>query len=165
MAFEPNFSISQQLGTSNICTFTDTSTGSDSNITGMKIYMRKADDTYLVNGTNWALNTQKDIDILYRDYALFVRVDWVDGSLDILYTKEYAVDFTAYTSNFINELTQQETAIPNIENTVDYFQSKGQLQTLVSDANRAIQYGGDYKKAQVFLDNAYYIINNQTKFF
>ena len=165
MAFVPNFSISQSLGTPNICTFTDTSTGSDSAITGMKIYMLKADDTYLVDGLNWALGTQREVNRLNRDYALYVTVNWLDGSLNILYTKSYAVDFTAYTSNFINELTQQETALPSIEFTVEYFESKGQLQTLLDDSNQAIALGADYKKSQVFLDQAYYIINNKNRFF
>lgn len=165
MAFVPNFSISQSLGTPNICTFTDTSTGSDSAIVGKKIYMLKADGTYLVDGRNWASNTQKEINDLNRDYALYVTVNWLDGSLNILYTKSYAVDFTAYTSNFINELTQQETALPSIEFTVEYFESKGQLQTLLDDSNQAIALGADYKKSQVFLDQAYYIINNKNRFF
>lgn len=165
MAFVPNFSISQSLGTPNICTFTDTSTGSDSAIVGKKIYMLKADGTYLVDGRNWASNTQKEINDLNRDYALYVTVNWLDGSLNILYTKSYSVDFTAYTSNFINELTQQETALPSIEFTVEYFESKGQLQTLLDDSNQAIALGADYKKSQVFLDQAYYIINNKNRFF
>jgi hypothetical protein len=165
MAFEPNFSISQALGTPNICTFTDTSTGSDIAIVGMKIYMLKADGTYLVNGVAWDLNTQKKITSLNRDYALYVTVDWLDVSGAILYTKSYAVDFVAYTSNFINGLTQQETALPSIEFTVEYFESKGLLQTLVDNSNQAIALGADYKKSQVFLDQAYSIINNQTRFF
>ena len=87
MAFVPNFSISQSLGTPNICTFTDTSTGSDSDIFGMKIYMEKADGTLLVDGLNWALGTEREVNKLNRDYGLYVTVNWVDGSLAILYTK------------------------------------------------------------------------------
>jgi hypothetical protein len=170
MAYNPNFSISQTLGTPNIITWTDTSVGSDGTIAKVRIYFLKADGSYFKNGS---LNyfeypypaDSTDIDILNRDYGLSITTEWLSSTNVVLYSKNYAMDFIAYTSNFINGLTQQETALPSIEFTVDYFQQKGHLQTLVDDANQAIALGADYKKAQVFLDQAYYITNNQTRFF
>jgi hypothetical protein len=170
MSFNENFSISQTLGTPNICTFKDTSTGSDGEIELRKIYLLKADGTYIKDGVNnyfsWNYNDETiDLDVINRDYGLSVTVEWLNGVGAILYTKNYKVDLVAYTSNFINELTQQETALPSIRFTLDYFQKKGQLQTLVECADKAIMYGADYKKAQVFLNEAYGIINDKNKYF
>jgi hypothetical protein len=169
MSFAQNFSVSQTLGTPNIITFTDTSVGSDVLITERRIYLLKADGTYIKSINNywlWSIaQATKEIDAINRDYGLSITVKWCDVTGSTLYEKNYKMDFVAYTSNFINELTQQETALPSIEFTVDYFQQKGHLQTLVDDSNQAIALGADYKKAQVFLDQAYYIINNQTRFF
>lgn len=169
MPLTPNFSVSQTLGLPNIITFTDTSTGGDVAITERRIYLLKADGTYIKSTRNYWLwgigDDTMDIDAINRDYGLSITVQWCDVAGDPLYEKTYAVDFIAYVSNFLNELTQQETALPSIQFTVDYFQQKGHLQTLVDDANQAIALGADYKKAQVFLDQSYYIINNQTRFF
>lgn len=166
----PNFSVSQTLGLPSVLTFTDTSTGSDVDIEQRRIYFLKADGTYIKNGVSnfygWAYpDSPTEFDVLNRDYGLSITVQWLNGASTVLYEKNYKMDFVAYTSNFINGLTQQETALPSIEFTVDYFQQKGHLQTLVDDSNQAIALGADYKKAQVFLDQAYYIINNQTRFF
>jgi len=170
MPLVPNFSVSQTLGSPNIITWTDTSTGSDVAITKVRIFFLKADGTYLKNGS---LNyfeypypaAPTDIGVMNRDYGLSITTEWLNVSNTVLYTKNYKMNFVAYTSNFIDGLTQQETALPSIEFTVDYFQQKGHIQTLVDDSNQAIALGADYKKAQVFLDQAYYIINNQTRFF
>jgi hypothetical protein len=170
MPLTPNFSVSQTLGLPNVITFTDTSTGSDGAIEIRRIFLLKADGTYIKDGVNnyfsWDYADDTiELDVINRDYGLSITVQWLDGSFNILYTKNYKVDLVAYVSNFINGLTQQETALPSIEFTVDYFQQKGHLQTLVDDSNQAIALGADYKKSQVFLDQAYYIINNQTRFF
>jgi hypothetical protein len=166
MSFAPNFQVSQSLGNVSVATFTDTSTGSDVAIVGRTISLLKADGTYLLQNGVWALaSPSKDENILNRDYGLYGTVNWVDVSGNVLYSKSYTMCFVGYTKNFINGLTQQETALPNISGGVNYWDSKAKLQTLVDDADQAISMGNDYVKAQSFLDEAYYIINNQNRFF
>jgi hypothetical protein len=167
MPLVPNFSVSQSLGNPSVLTFTDTSTGSDSAIEQRRIYLEKADGTLITgNFIGWLYpDSPVEFDVLNRDYGLKVKVEWLDGSNNILYVKIYEMGFVAYTSNFINELTQQETALPNIVGGINYWSSKAELILLVDNVNKAIALGADYKKTQVFLNNAYEMISNQTKYF
>lgn len=170
MSFVENFTVSQSLGTPSIITFTDTSTGSDVDITSRRIFLLKSDGSYIKDGANnyffWSYNDASiDLDVFNRDYGLYVTVQWLDNLYNPLYIKNIAIATVAYTKNFINGLTQQETALPNIVGGVNYWDSKAKLQTLVDDADQAIGYGSDYVKAQSFLNQAYYLINNQTRFF
>jgi hypothetical protein len=48
MAISPNFTASQNSGTPNIITLTDTSTGSDGTIAKRRVYLLQSDGTYLV---------------------------------------------------------------------------------------------------------------------
>ena len=87
MSFNPSFTAKQLYATPRILRVTDTSTGSDANILGRRVYLRKDDGTYLVpNGTTtdfiaWDIfNSFIDIDVLNIDYALEVKVDWIDDS-------------------------------------------------------------------------------------
>ena len=73
--------------------------------------------------------------------------------------------FVANVDNFINGLTQQETALPNIVGGANYWSSKAKIMGLVEDATQAVVMGGDYKKAQTFLNATLEMMNNQTNYF
>ena len=83
--FVPSFAVSQNLGFPSVIVLTDTSTGTDETISQRNVYLQKADGTFLVpEGTTtnyivWSivLNTIS-IDVLDKDYALNVMVDYVN---------------------------------------------------------------------------------------
>jgi hypothetical protein len=85
MAFNPSFTVKQLYATPNILRVTDTSTGSDANITGRRVFLRKDDGTYLVpSGTTTdyidfplSLGSYIDIDVLDKDYAFEYKVQWL----------------------------------------------------------------------------------------
>ncbi len=83
MSFSPSFSFSQPIGNPSIIIFTDTSSGSDANITTRKIYLRKSDGLYLVpTGTTtdyieWSYSDSTiEVDVLEKDRALSITVQW-----------------------------------------------------------------------------------------
>ena len=91
MSFLPSFTVSQPVGENNIVTVTDTSTGTDSAINARRVYLRKSDGTFLVpEGTatdyvDWAwADTSIDIDVLDKDYALEITVEWLEDPLFFL---------------------------------------------------------------------------------
>lgn len=91
MSFLPSFTVSQPIGENNIVTVTDTSTGTNSAINARRVYLRKSDGTFLVpEGTatdyvDWAwVDTSIDIDVLDKDYALEITVEWLEDPLFFL---------------------------------------------------------------------------------
>ena len=90
MALTPNFSASQNYGTPNIITLTDTSTGSDATITKRRIYLLQSNGTYLVptgtttNYIDWDMTntTTREpltiaLNVLTQDTALSITVEWL----------------------------------------------------------------------------------------
>lgn len=90
MPFIPSFTATQLYATPTILRIVDTSTGSDSNITGRKVYLRQANGSYLVPSgittdyIDFPLGSDYiDIDVLDVDYALEIKVEW-DGNHSFL---------------------------------------------------------------------------------
>ena len=84
MPFIPSYTVEQLQLNPNILRFTDTSTGSDLDIAGRRIYLQQSNGEYLVNeGTTtdyieWALGSSTiDINVLDKDYALKIVVQWL----------------------------------------------------------------------------------------
>ena len=169
----PNFSVTQSTGRPSALTFVDTSTGSDGAITSRRIYIQKVDGTYLVtDGTTtdymvWSYLVQTILlaGILQRDYGVYVTVGWYDVSGTELYTKSYAMSFTAYGINLTNRLTQAETDVTKIVGNTTYWRNKAKLITDIDSARQAIAEGSDYRKAQVFLDITYNLATFKNKYF
>ena len=162
MSFAPSFSALQQLGTPSVITFIDTSAGSDVLIVSRRITLLKADGTNLYQASNWLIaDISKSVDVLTKDYGLYVTVDWLSSSGSVLYSKYYAMTFVAYSSIFLSRLTQQEMALPNVTGGANYWENKAKLILLVDNAQKATSKGNDYKKAQVFLNKAFQLMNNQ----
>lgn len=168
MALTPNFTVSQSSGTPNIITASDTSTGSDVAITQRRIFLLKADGTYLVptgtttNYIQWAwANSTIALNVLTKDTALAITVQWLDINNTVLYTKTISFGFTAYNETFYYSLTQGEVPIvtPTMINT-NYYQNKMQLRVFIDSGNQAISFASDIYSAQVAYDNATYLVTN-----
>lgn len=169
MPLTPNFSASSNSGSPSIITFVDTSTGSDSSITGRRLYMLQADGTYLVpSGTTtdyvvWALaDSSISVDVLTQDTALSVTVDWVDINNTVLYTKTIAFGFDAFGWNFYYGLTQTQIPItnPSVALSTNYYYNKMVLRVLLDSAEQAISYASDIYSAQVCFDSETFMIQN-----
>jgi len=171
MAITPNFTASVNFSSPRILSLTDTSTGTDGTLTTRRVYLQKADGTYLVpTGTttnyivwNYAVSFI-DIDVLDIDYALSIEIRWMAGSTE-QYTDSKLFDFTTYSENFYYQLTQYQSSIPKLVDDSGYYLNKLKLRVCIDEANQAISLGGDVKSSQAALDRAKYLIDNQTTFF
>lgn len=167
MAFVPDFVAIQPFGTPNLIEITDTSTGSDSRIVTRRIYIRKADGSYIVEEGNTENYTEWDypdmaitLDVFTKDIACEVTVEWLDDypspTVDpiVLYNKIIMYGFTEYSEMFDYGLTQMLTANPLLINDNDYFPHKSDLRTSIDSGNQAIIYAQDLFAAQQCYDRA-----------
>lgn len=153
---------------------TDSSTGSDPTITTRRIYLYKADNTTLVpEGTTtpyieWPIAEGPiTLDVLDRDYALMITVQWLAGAV-VTYTYTNYYPFLANTLTFLFGLSTSQSAQmfnPNILTSTNFFLNKAKVWTFVKDAANAISFGNDLTKAQLALDEAYDYIVNEDKYF
>lgn len=140
---------------------TDTSTGEDANITQRAVYLRNSKGQFVVpEGTTtdyilWDIDdTSIDIDVLTKDMALTVIVQWLDVTDVVLYDKTLLSCLSAYSVQFdyglISALAQ------NFKRTTDmrFDEMRFQLRLHVDDANQAVTLGGDIVSAQASLDLA-----------
>lgn len=166
------FTASQTIGSPSIVTLTDAHVGTDSNVTQRRAYLQTAASTYLVpTGTTtsyvqWALaDTSINIDALTKDYALSIKVQWLDVTNVVLYEKIILYDFTMYSETFYYGLTQNQTSSPNIVNDTNYYNNKMILRCNIDEANNAVTYGSDITSSQAALDRATYLITNENIFY
>jgi len=172
MPFTQNFSMSQSFGTPSVVTATDTSTGSDAAIASRKITLTTYNGTTLVPaGTTttfvaWPLLTNPlSIDALDKDYALSIRVDWLDAGGTVLYTKTQLYQFSMYNEEFYYSLTSRQSSVPSIIMDNVYYMNKLKLRVNLDSAQQAVFYGEDISSAQYCLDAATELRLNQNKYF
>lgn len=171
MPLTVSISVTQNTGTPSEFTISDTSTGSDGSITSRRVYLTKSDGTYLVpDGTltdyiEWDIGeTSITIDVLERDTALEILVQWLAGAV-VTYSYENSYVFTAYTNTFLYNLSVDQSSNPAIINATDFFANKTKMYSYVKEAENAIDIGVDITKAQFAMDKAYEMILNEDKYF
>lgn len=171
MALTVSFTASVNYSSPSVLTLTDTSTGTDNTITTRRVYLQKADGTYLVpTGTTtnyivWDYSVSFiDIDVLDVDYALSIVIDWLAGTT-IEYTDNKLFAFTTYSEQFYYYLTQTQSSLPKIIDDSPYYSNKLKLRVNIDEAVQAIALGSDIQSSQAALDRAKYLIDNQTTFF
>lgn len=172
MPLVQSFSVSQTIGAESVLTIEDTSTGSDATITSRRVYLTKADGTYLVpDGTStdyieWSIDdTTIDIDCLDKDYCLNIIVQWLDATPNVDYSATSLTLLTLYTKQFLYELTQRQAGNPVLVNDGDYFVNKSELQTELDSAIQAVELASDQLGAQMCMDRATDIRTNSTYLF
>lgn len=155
MALTPNFSTSQTPGQPSIVTLQDTSTGSDVNITQRRIYFKKDDGTFKVpSGTSteyvawaYALSTIS-VDMLDKDYAFAIIVQWLDAGNVVLYDKTIPTGLTLYNETNDYGRTQKLSGNPLLINDDDFWERKEIMRTQIDSGNQAITFAGDLFAAQ-----------------
>ena len=170
--FVPNFQVSQNFSTPTILSLVDNSTGSDVNIAGRRVYLQKSDGTYLVpSGTTtdfvaWSLAVSFiNIDVLNKDYALNIRVDWVNAGGSMLYTKNGTYRFAFNAEFFAYTLAEKLATTPIINGSYDFMGAAYDLELFIAGSKSAIEFGGNIQASQASLDKAKYLIDNAPKFF
>ncbi len=161
MPLTQNFSATQILGEPSEIVLTDTSTGSDVLVTSRRVYIQTADGSYLVeDGTTtdyevWSIaDTSIILDVLPKDYAVLITVQWLNASDAVLYSKSGKSGFTMYNDTFDYGLTQMLAANPLLINDNAYQSNKFLLQTYISSGDEALSYAGDLYSAQQCYDKA-----------
>lgn len=175
--FTGNYTIAQNSDISSI-TITDTSdyTSEPKNtFNGRKIYLYLSGSGTLVpEGTTTSYidfpfsgGDSITLNVLDRDYAINVKVVWepISPQPNSVYEKEGLVAFTSNSENFYYELTSNEASNPNIIRDSGYWDNKSQLRTYIDSAQQAVTNANDIVSAQAALDQAYYLMVNQSKFF
>jgi len=166
MPFTPGFSTSQTIGLPNKINFTDTSTGTDTNIVSRRVFMRDAANDYLVeigtttNYEDWTIASPPldplsiSFDVLKKDTALYITVQWLNVSNTILYEKSYLTGFTLYNESFDYQMTQVLSGNPLLINDHNFFANKSQLRVSIDSGNQAIFLAADIFGGQQCYDRA-----------
>jgi hypothetical protein len=172
----PNFSTSQTLGVPSSINIVDTSIDIDPAITSRRVYLQKADGTYLVQeGTTtdyefWALaDISITLDVLNKDYALLVTVNWIDDTTipnpTVVATKQYVLGFTLYNETFDYQLTQVLSGNPLVINDRNFFANKSKLRVAIDSGNQALYFAVDLYSGQRCYDEATNLRLNSPYFF
>lgn len=176
MALTPLFECAVSYANRSILKITDTSTGSDNAISARRVTLQLSDGTYLTtSGTTTNIVTARfawsyavsfiDLNVLDRDYAINITVEWLNSSNVVLYTKALVFDFTTY-SEFGNLQGLKTLASnPDIINDANFFLNKIKLTVGIDDANNAISLGTDIGSSQAALDRCKRLLDNKTLFF
>lgn len=161
MPIVPLFNVSQTIGNPSIITLTDVSTGTDVAITQRRVLLQESNGNYLVPaGTTtsyvqWSyLEPSISINALDKDYALYITVQWLNVTNNVLYTKTTLYEFSLYNRTFSYSLVRRQASIPTIINDTNWLNNKIWLRVSLEDAVEAISLGGDISASQNCLDNA-----------
>ena len=174
MPFVPLFSVTQSSSDFTEVSSLDLSTGTDAAITQRRIFFTKSDGTYLTTDAandedyfQWALATNPltIADLLDKDYALSIVVQWLDVSNAVLYSKTVLYDFSAYEQYFLYNLTTAQASNPALLNNQNFYLSKVTLRCQVDDAEQAVVLGSDIYSAQAANNRGMFIVNNPKTFF
>ncbi len=169
MAFNSDFTASQGINVQDF-TLTDTSTGSDPNLTSRSISLYKTDNTLLGGAViSWPLSdgaTKLISGLLLRDYSLNIVVTWASSSPipGSTYTKAHVATFGGNSNEFAYGLLQQIAAQQSITSDDGFLYNLALVNSDIRNAYRANFYS-DQGNAQAALDRIYYFIVNQNKFF
>jgi len=175
MAFAGAYTAVQQAPNSNQnVVFTDTSTGSDVNLTGRQIRPYDAAGNLVLPAGNttgfidWPLPlaTPLTVNLLPKDLALVITVNWISSAPigGSTYVATTLFGFTGYSDAFIYQLIENLSANPALRNDANWSYYFGRAQNDVDSVVRAIA-NLSIVNAQENLDDMKYIIDNESKFF
>lgn len=169
MAFAGDYSTSQGVDVQSFV-ITDTSTGSDPNLTTRSISLFKTDNTLLGGSAiAWPLSdgsTKLISALLTKDYSLNIVVEWSSSSPipGSTYTKAGIVTFVGNSDLFAEGLLQQIGARQGITNDAGFESNLALVNSDIENALRAASYA-DQGNSQQCLDRIYNKIVNQNLYF
>lgn len=169
MSFNGGFSVSSLIVPGGF-TINDTSTGSDSNLTGRTISLIQSDGTLLGGTTiDFPLSSGSSItlNVLNIDYCLLILVTWQSSSplpSPSTYSASGLFNFVGNSRAFEDQQIGAIQSNPNILNDTGFYDSLGKLQTDIDCSIQAAS-TGQQSSAQAALSRIQYMIINQNKFF
>lgn len=159
MSFSPFFTAVSVSGYPSQILLTDTSSGSDGAIVSRRVYIATCTGSYLVpSGTTteysvWNLiNTTINLDVLSKDYAVLITVQWVNVSGVVLYDTSAKFGFTLYNETCDYGLTTVMSSNPLLINDNNFFKNKSQLREAIDSGNQALVIAADLYNAQQAYD-------------
>jgi hypothetical protein len=147
MPLTPDFSVTQSTVDYRDISFIDTSTGSDPAIESRRIFLLKTNGDYLTtevtNYIPWSYDDSTiDInDLIDKDYALLVTVEWLDVDGEILYTSTKVCGFQIYNLTAEYNIIQALTVSPVVAvSQKDYWYNLGRVQTWSDNVDWSVYY-------------------------
>lgn len=173
MALSPAFTVAQNPLTPANVLITDTSTGSDGAITQRRVYVTDYDGTYYVPPSTTTNYTQWDyadasinlVQLLTKDTAASIQVDWLDVSDTVLYTLTQQYPLAKFEKQFLYYLVQLQGLTPSVPIDTNYNANVAILWTCVLGGINAVENFDDIAAGQNCFDRGTYMILNQDKFF
>ncbi len=172
MALSPNFSTSQTYGYPSRINFEDTSTGSDVTIVERRIFLQDNAGNYIVeNGTTtnyevWPIaDLTITLDVLLKDYALNIRVDWVDINGDVVETLTVLTVFVLYAITYYINLTKYMSANNKLKDNANFFIKFVSLLCYIKQAQDAVTLMNDISSSQRALTQAKELIDAPNNFY
>ena len=172
MPFTGTFTIAAAAGF-NVFTLTDTSDYTDepkNTFSGRRVTLYTTDLSTLVPSDiittyinfPYAGGDTITIDVMSRDYALNVVVDWIstapqEGSV---YQADLICGFESYNVNYEYGVIQALTARPSIQQDVNYWVNLGKVQNEIENSTQAVYYQ-EQVYAQAAMNRAANILSNQ----
>lgn len=146
---------------------TDTSTGSDGNISSRSIALYTAANVLLVPPISWAYPSPNPITInpLTTDIALNIIVTWLSAGGAVLYTASQIAAFTGFGENFNYNLIQTETSSPGILQDVNYQNYVSTLNNYLTNAVKAISIGQSIGNAQAMILKENALVTNSNLYY
>lgn len=169
-----NFSSDQVLGLSNKITLTDLSTGSDGSVVARRVYLTdNKGATYVESGTttayslwsNFPSTTTITLDVLTQDRCLWVRVDWVDISGTVRYSKTVLTLFYLYARTYRIFLVKCMSANEKLPNLANFYYNFIRLNSSIQEAITSVEDITDISSAQAALNRAKELITKPSYFF
>lgn len=161
MSFNPQYNASQILGNPNCINFEDVSSGTDSAITSRRVFIQDAYGSFLVEEGNplqysdWAIaNASIVLDVLSKDKAVRIVVQWLDVDNNILYSASSIAGFTLFNETAMYGVIQALSGNPRNINDNNFFQNLSDMRTDVDSGNQAILFASDIFSAQQCYDRA-----------
>lgn len=172
MAFEPSFTIAQDPLSPSTVVVTDSSTGSDSNITRRIVYISDSAGDYLVpTGTTtdyieWAIaDSTLSVNILTEDTAVYAEVKWLDINDTVLYSSSDYFCLAQFNKNFFTYLMQLQGDTPTIPADTNYDSNCALFWSRVQGAINVVINNSDISSSQNCLNKATEMRLNQQKYF
>lgn len=174
MALTVNFTTSQVYGSPSQIVFADTSTGTDAAVVSRKIYMTdESGDPVVVSGTTTSYElwsgfpgtTGITLAALIKDMALNIRVDWVNISGTVLYTKTVLTHFPVYAKDYYIFLIKAQSSNRKLKTHANFYPNLIKLIVEIKVAYDSIALIYDISSCQAALDRAKELIDNPANFF
>jgi hypothetical protein len=173
MPLTVNFTVAQTPFNPAIVILTDTSTGSDTNVTQRRIYFTDYNGNPIIPSgattpyVQWNISDATiTVNLLPTDMALNVRVDWLDVSNNVLYTTNTNYCFAQNSLNFFySNLIQPQSETYNIVQDTNYFSNCAIFWINIIGAQQSVIIGNDITASQACLNRTLFMIQNQADFF